>query len=96
MAGCEAHAHCQVAMFAVTSLRRPIKCPFLMPHTSKQTNKRTDWKRLNILRMARICFGGLMKLLHLAGFTLAVGQALCHNDIHSKMVNPEWAIARLQ
>ena len=37
-----------------------------------------------------------MKLLYLAKFTVAVGQALCHNDIHSKMANPEWARARLQ
>ena len=37
--------------------------------------------------------GGLMKLLE---FTLMVGQALCHNDIHSKMANLEQARARLQ
>ena len=46
--------------------------------------------------LAGTYFGRLMKLLHMTKFTLAVGQALCHNDIHSKMVNPEWAIARLQ
>ena len=34
--------------------------------------------------LAGIYFGGLMKLLHLAEFTLAVRQALCHNNIHSK------------
>ena len=37
-----------------------------------------------------------MKLLHLVEFTLAVGQALCHNDIHSKMIDLEQARARLQ
>ena len=46
------HIHtARAAMFAVTSLRRPIKCPFLMPRTSVRTNKRTDWNRLNILRI---------------------------------------------
>ena len=34
-----------------------------------------------------------MKLLHLAEFTLAVGQALCR--IHRKMANSEQARARL-
>ena len=43
-----------------------------------------------------IYFGGLMKLLHLVEFGLVVGQVLCHNDIHSKMANPEQAKARLQ
>ena len=46
--------------------------------------------------MVEICFGGLMKLLHFAEFTFAVGQALCHNDIHSKMANPKQVRARLQ
>ena len=46
--------------------------------------------------LAGIYFGRLMKLLHMAKFTLAVGWALCHNDIHSKMANPEQARARLQ
>ena len=42
------HMHtARAAMFAVTSLHRPIKCPFLMPRTSI----RTDWKRLNISRI---------------------------------------------
>ena len=38
-------------------------------------------------RMAGIYFGGLLKFLYLAEFTLA--QSLCHNDIHSKMANPD-------
>ena len=29
----------KAAMFAVTSLRRPIKCPFLVPHANTQTRK---------------------------------------------------------
>ena len=46
------HTHTAgAAMFVVTSLRRPIKCPLLIPRTSKRTNERTDWKRLNILRI---------------------------------------------
>ena len=32
-------------------------------------------------------FGGLLKFLYLAEFTLAVGEALGHNDIHSKMAD---------
>ena len=39
--------------------------------------------------LARMYFGGLLKLLYLAEFTLAVWQSLCHNDIHSKMANPD-------
>ena len=35
--------------------------------------------------LARMYFGRLLKLLHLAEITLAVWQALCLNDIHSKM-----------
>ena len=36
------HMHtAREAMFAVTSLRGPMKCP-LMPHTSKRTNERTQ------------------------------------------------------
>ena len=46
--------------------------------------------------LAGIYFGRLMNLLHMAKFTLVVGRALCHNDIHSKMANPEQARARLQ
>ena len=38
--------------------------------------------------LAGIYFGGLLKFLYLAEFTLAVWQSLCHNDIHSKMANP--------
>ena len=37
--------------------------------------------------LAGIYFGGLLKFLHLAEFTLAVWQSLCHNDIHSIMAN---------
>ena len=34
------HMHtARAAMFVVTSLRRPIKCPFLMPRTSEQTHR---------------------------------------------------------
>ena len=32
-------------------------------------------------------FGGLLKICHLAEFTLAVEPVLSHNDIHSKMAN---------
>ena len=34
-------------------------------------------------------FRGLLIFLYLAEFTLAVWQGLCHNDIHSKMANPD-------
>ena len=37
--------------------------------------------------LAGIYFGGLLKFLYLAEFTLAVGEALGHNDIHSKMAD---------
>ena len=52
------HLHtARVAMFVVMSLSRPIKCLFIMPRTSKRmnerTNERTDWKRLNTLRIQR-------------------------------------------
>ena len=36
-----------------------------------------------------IYFGGLLKFLYLAEFTLAVRQSLCHSDIHSKLTNPD-------
>ena len=40
--------------------------------------------------LAGIYFGGLLKFLYLAEFTLAVlANSLCHNDIHSKMANPD-------
>ena len=32
-------------------------------------------------------FDGLLKICHLAEFTLAVEPVLSHNDIHSKMAN---------
>ncbi len=32
-------------------------------------------------------FGGLLKICHLAEFTLAVEPVLSHNDINSKMAN---------
>ncbi len=32
-------------------------------------------------------YGGLLKICHLAEFTLAVEPVLSHNDIHSKMAN---------
>jgi len=32
-------------------------------------------------------FGGLLKICHLAEFTLAVEPVLSHNDIHNKMAN---------
>ena len=34
-------------------------------------------------------FGGLLRFLYLAEFTLAVWQSLCHHDIHIKMANPD-------
>ena len=34
-----------------------------------------------------IYFDGLLKICHLAEFTLAVEPVLSHNDIHSKMAN---------
>ena len=43
-----------------------------------------------------IYFCGLVKLWHVAEFTLVVGQALCYNNIHSEMANLERARARLQ
>ena len=39
--------------------------------------------------LAGIYFGRLLEFLYLAEFTLAVWQSLCHNDIHSKMANPD-------
>ena len=48
-------------------------------------NQNTVWPEI----LAGIYFGGLLKFLNLAEFTLAVWQSLCHNDIHSKMANPD-------
>ena len=39
------------------------------------------------LILAERYFGGLLKICHLAEFTLAVEPVLSHNDIHSKMAN---------
>ena len=58
---------------------RPCIC---YAHTS---NYYTVWPEI----LAGIYFGGLLKFLYLAEFTLAVWKSLCHNDIHSKMANPD-------
>ena len=41
-------------------------------------------------------FGGLLKMCHLAEFTLAVEPVINHNDIHSKMANrTRWEFNRV-
>ena len=41
--------------------------------------------------LAGVYFHRLLKLLHLSEFTLAAGQASCHNDIHGKMADLEFS-----
>ena len=59
--------------------------PYYKTKTSALNKRNTVWPEI----LAGIYFGGLLKFLYLAEFTLAVWQSLCQNDIHSKMANPD-------
>ena len=43
-------------------------------------NHNTVWPEI----LSEKIFGGLLKIWYLAEFSLAVGQTLCHNDLHNQ------------
>ena len=49
-----------------------------------------------VVNSGRNLFCQIDEILAFGGIYFGSWAAICHNDIHSKMADPEWARARLQ